>query len=300
MEWKGFLPWMEATHTSDLAHLEETLRIINDFSTHQISLDQVLQNKAYARIRTLFDMYLQFLRDGKGGLSAFWMSYQDMVEILLGLIRASREGDWHLHLASIRATIRWCFAYDRLNYARYLPYSEMSRLSTTHPDVYSEFMRGGFSVQLGPTSPFGRIPVDQTIEETINKDTQTPGGTKGFSLKPGVVAKHYLTAEYRTEYLRNLRAMTGKDSSKLSHPDTHGPRMKKDEREVQSLVDLLETNWINPMSPEESDLTGISTGTVAPPNVTKDLLGAHHSGEEQYQNFKQTRLEVDPPTVMTP
>ena len=31
--------------------------------------------------------------------------------------------------------------------------------------------------------------------------------------------------------------------------------------------------------------------------VTKDLLGAHQSGEEQYQSFKQTRLEVDPPAV---
>jgi len=90
---------------------------------------------------------------------------------------ASCERDWNLHLASVRAMIPWCFAYDRLNYARYLPYyyAEMSRLFTTHPDVYSEFMRGGFSVQLGPTNSFGRIPVDQTIEETINKDTQTPG-----------------------------------------------------------------------------------------------------------------------------
>ena len=27
------------------------------------------------------------------------------------------------------------------------------------------------------------IPIDKTIIETINKDTQTSGGTKGFSLK---------------------------------------------------------------------------------------------------------------------
>ena len=30
-------------------------------------------------------------------------------------------------------------------------------------------------VKRGSNNPFGRIPVDQTIEETINKDTQTPG-----------------------------------------------------------------------------------------------------------------------------
>ena len=65
---------------------------------------------------------------------------------------------------------------------------QMSRLAIEHPEVHSQFMEGKFSVQFGTTNPFGRIPVDQTLEETVNKDTQTPGGTKGFSLKPGAVS----------------------------------------------------------------------------------------------------------------
>ena len=125
----------------------------------------------------LFGVYIKFLRCGSGNLSTFWMSYMDMIEILLGLIRASREGGWMLHLASVRAMIPWCFAYDRLNYARYLPCydAQMFQLHTTHPNVHAEIMQGGFQVKLGSNNPFGRIPVDQTIEETINKDTQTPG-----------------------------------------------------------------------------------------------------------------------------
>ena len=49
------------------------------------------------------------------------MSYFDLVEILLGLLRASREDNWALHLSSIRQMIPWCFAYDNLNYAKYFP-----------------------------------------------------------------------------------------------------------------------------------------------------------------------------------
>lgn len=49
----------------------------------------------------------------------------------------------------------------------------------------------------------GKIPVDQACEETVNKDTQTPGGTKGFSLKPRVFNKYYLVAEYRSIFMRN-------------------------------------------------------------------------------------------------
>ena len=88
-------------------------------------------------------------------------------------------------------------------------------------------MRGSFSVQLGSVNPFGRIPVDQTIEETINKDTQTPGGTKGFSLKPGTLHKYYLTAEYRSKYLRQLRNMISIDGSKFAHPDLQKTRIKE-------------------------------------------------------------------------
>ncbi len=96
--------------------------------------------------------------------------------------------------------ILWCFAYDNVNYARYLSsyLSEKSHLEEDHPDVVAYFKPDGFSVQIGAENPFARIPVDQTCEETVNKDTQTPGRTKGFSLKPGAVSKYYLIAEYRS------------------------------------------------------------------------------------------------------
>ena len=82
-------------------------------------------------------------------------------DILLGLIRASREGNWQLYLFAIRKMIPWCFAYDRLNYARYLPayYAQMINLQTDHPQVYQHFSNGGLSVQLADDNPFGRIPV---------------------------------------------------------------------------------------------------------------------------------------------
>ena len=156
------------------------------------------------KVAELLSEYLQHLRNGNGTLSTFWMSYIDIVEVLFNMIRASRQAYWQLHLASIRTLIPWCFAYDRLNYARYLPayYAEMKNLEEHNQEVHNYLTAGGFSVQLGPDNPFGRIPVDQTIEETVNKDTQTAGGTKGFSLKAGTISRYYLTAEYRSAFLR--------------------------------------------------------------------------------------------------
>ena len=87
-----------------------------------------------ARMLTLFQGYLGAIGNDNP-LTAFWTSYLDMAEITLGLLHAAREGDWLLHLASIRAMIPWCFVYDRVNYARFMSlyYATMSRLPTDHP-----------------------------------------------------------------------------------------------------------------------------------------------------------------------
>ena len=44
--------------------------------------------------------------------------------------------------------------------------------------------------------------MDQRIEEIIYKDTQTPGGTKGFSTKKGAVSSYYITADYKASCVR--------------------------------------------------------------------------------------------------
>ena len=51
----------------------------------------------------------------------------------------------------------------------------MINLRTTHPDIHEYLADGNFATQIGKDNPFGCIPMDQTIEEAINKDTQTPG-----------------------------------------------------------------------------------------------------------------------------
>ena len=52
-----------------------------------------------------------------------------------------------------------------------LYYAEMLALPESRPEVYQAFNSGQFSVQLSCLNPFGRIPVDQATEVTVNKDT---------------------------------------------------------------------------------------------------------------------------------
>ena len=61
--------------------------------------------------------------------------------------------------------------------------------------------------------------MDQTIEETINKDTHTAGGTKGFSTKQNVVSKYYITADDRASFVREMRSMVNVRNKGFWHSD---------------------------------------------------------------------------------
>ena len=206
-----------------------------------------LCKNSFDEVAKLSERYMSFLRCENGKLSEFWVSYLDLVDTLLAIKRASREGDWDLHLSSIRNLIPWCFAYDNINYAKYLSSyrSEMSHLGDEHPDVFTYMRSGGFAVQLGEDNPFGKIPVDQACEETVNKDTPTPGGTKGFSLKPKVVNKYYLVAEYRSIFMKNLKEMLHLSKSSCHYNDLQKSRIARDEVDVQSFLKTME-GWVNP------------------------------------------------------
>ena len=141
----------------------------------------------------LFDKYMEFLRHENGKLSKFWYD-SDSPEAFESI--EGRQMGTTCFSTVIRSMIPWCFEYDNMNYICKIFLSEMSHLGKEHPDVLAYLRSAGFSAQIEAINTFSRIPVDQTCEETVNRDLQTPGGTKGFSLKPGAVSKYYLMAEY--------------------------------------------------------------------------------------------------------
>ena len=93
---------------------------------------------------------------------------------MTNLSRASREGDGSLHLSATHDFIPLCFAYDRQNYAQHLSRYYAEKTKPEHPQIHAYSKRDGFPVQIGTRNLLGRIPVYQAVEESINKDTETP------------------------------------------------------------------------------------------------------------------------------
>lgn len=79
----------------------------------------------------------------------FWGTYIEMVENRLQFIRATREGNWALHLSTVQCMLPWFFACDKVNYARYLTayWVEMTNLEDTHPTAHQQLLSGDFVAQ---------------------------------------------------------------------------------------------------------------------------------------------------------
>ena len=110
--------------------------------------------------------------------------------------------------------------------------------------------------------------MDQTTEVTVNKDTQTPGGTGRFSLKAGAIKMYYITAEHRSAFLGQIRGMVQGKKSGLHHAELQRTRIKNEEA-VSAVVHLIE-GWVNPFA-EKQELISISTARTAP----RDIDGRH-------------------------
>lgn len=73
-------------------------------------------------------------RCAESELFAFWSVYLEMVQLLLLHLRATRTGNWDLHLSTVKSMLPWFFVTDRINYCRYAScyWLEMSILDQTH------------------------------------------------------------------------------------------------------------------------------------------------------------------------
>ena len=289
LQWQEFRRWLtQKDKPTNYPRLVEALQLLRGDLT-RAHVDEMINLPEFQELEC---QYAEFCKDGTDGpLKIFWNSYLEMVSTLLCLIRATREGDWELHLECIKAILPWFFAYDHTNYARYLPVYllHMLSLSQTHPEAYDMLSKGDFGVQRNNTHGFSKLPVDQTIEQTLNRNTKTKGGIVGFSLKRGAVQRWMLTAHARATFIDRCREMASLDcKDDDTHKECGAQRLKRDEEDVQKVMEVIQ-QWRNPFEPSDELMT-LSSGCVASGSVKDDLLNAEEKGKFAFASFVSNRL----------
>ena len=205
----------------------EHFEVILDAADYNIYFDQL-------------EAFWDDMKDHGTELQQFWLSYIHLVELTLNLIYATRVGDWELYLSCIKEVLPWTFAYDPLNYAKYLlPFlNDMhDAIKTTKPTVYTAFLGGQFSVQMG-SNPFGKNEADKTIENTINRDCKTKGGYIGFSVNFATTQRWVLNSTRRSSYKHILNEHLSVKLKTFRHKELAPSHIKKDAAVVEHVIEV--------------------------------------------------------------
>ena len=114
----------------------------------------------------------------------FLRMYMEQVLMIFTYIRATRNGQWTLHLHAAEGLCKYFFAHDKLKYARMVPLylAEMHSLEESDPDIWMEFNTGNFVVNKS-SIPFCAIGADHGVEH-VNRWMKVMGGLVGITLNP--------------------------------------------------------------------------------------------------------------------
>ncbi|GFS06183.1 hypothetical protein ElyMa_002958800 [Elysia marginata] len=207
----------------------------------------------------------------------------DIVWLLLHFIRATKTNNIHLHVSCLNKLCPLLFSMNYHNYAKYLSiyFVSLANLNHSHPGAEEMLMDNGFSVSRSNT-PAGRIAVDMTIEQTINKHAKTKGGIVGFSRSLPSYYRWSVTRHSQADYVSATQKMINKRSADTdSHKELSTAEKRESEREskIHFLKVLAFSAFINPFEVEEG-LVSLASGRKVQEDVADDLLSVERKGKE--------------------
>ncbi|XP_077972179.1 uncharacterized protein LOC120332986 [Styela clava] len=285
LRWQSFLEEISETDYNLVKKVISDLK--EHFPSHMYA--EVAVSPEY---NTVYQKYVGFIKSkSKCPTFRFWSSYLEMIEILLLFLRATKEGNWALHLSAVRAMCPWMFITNRNKYARYLPiyYLEMMSLQETHPDVHNMFVNGEFVVQRQARYGFSQVACDMAIEQTCNRDTKTKGGMVGFTLNKGASQRWILSHPERAQITKACFGYAGRDSQGRDRKDLDKPHSVREESAICRIIECME-GFINPFSRESEDLIHIVSGVVVPKVIASDIMTAEERGRFCFTQFCKDRL----------
>lgn len=164
-----------------------------------------------SRMRAVWNRHAKFKEeacDGKLGKTAkFWLRYMEKVWLMLRFLRATKENNLELHIATLEQMSSIFFAFDA-NDARYTAVYllMLMNLEESRPGAKQLLSSNGFSVNRSSV-PGSRSAVEITIEQTINRHAKSQGGIIGFSRNHSAYHRWCKTRHTIASFLQATRKM---------------------------------------------------------------------------------------------
>lgn len=266
----------------------EKIRNESDPEERQLLVEDALTNP---ELKDFIHATFDEISAAGSDMARLWMSYLEMVEILLMNYHALRTQDWESYLHSLRLMQPWMAVYDNLHYSRYMTvfWASMNNLK----EEWATYMRSGlFSASL-TGNPYSAIPLDQWIEVTMNKGSKMKGGWIGITKNETRVNINTRTVNKINNVRQTLHDAADDSKRKRGHSENTRSRITQDEQCVQDLESCI-TEWeSNPWDLSNPILRTLESGRLAPPKLIDDFNTAKERGEELVNTFYTERVLSD-------
>ena len=239
-----------------------------------------------------YEKYKEDCRKGKLGETAkFWLTYLDLMHFQNMIRLAVQENNIDMLIDSWKYFLPWYFALNKTNYARYgsYYYNNLVNMEQLYPGLKHLRKDSGISVQAQESFP-SRTSIDQRGEQTINKDSKTVGGIKGFANEPSNILKWIFT---RPEQAKNTYEMKNMAGMKVSneYKSLRRSQVIKTESKIQNVVSVLSNEYINPFE-LDIDMDGVANLSSGVVNKDFNISKSYTNGETEFKEFVTSRLHT--------
>lgn len=228
-------------------------------------------------------------------MATFLLNYMKQVESLLHVIRASRQGNWELHLASMEEQVKYYFAHDLYKYARLVPIYllQMHSLKTSDPTTWDALKAGDFMVTKSGI-PFTNLFVDQTLEQLI-REVKVAGGITGITQNEEALGRFFLIAPELVILIQDFQdaycCTTNDSQTTKEHYQLSGSvalRMHRNSSTIKKAI--IRHCEGNPFEIRSMKLMNMVSNMQVPEAFKEDILERDVKGKIMFQEFVSDRI----------
>lgn len=257
-------------------------------------IDDICKSALFLQLFEAFEKFKEDAESGALGKTAqFWAMYIQYIQLYHLLERSVRETDIDLFITTMTQITDLFFATNRQNYARWMSKYQLDlmNMDDSHPGLRQILDKGGFSVRRS-SNEFSRIPVDLTLEQTVNADaasrmTGYTSSTNNYSSR----VRWSVTKSSRAALANEALSMVDMGNTRDTQTDLHPSRIKRDNSDLQKVISQIES-CVNPFTLDPSlPLINISTGKNASDAVSTSLLNIPEEGKKRHESFVKECLD---------
>lgn len=216
------------------------------------------------------------------------MLYVNLIDYYLILTKSIRTGNFDLFKYILPKIANLFFALNHQNYSRWLVkyHDNLLRVDETHPGLKLQLEPGSFGVKI-TNKPFSRIPIDLTLEQTINADaarrlTGIMHMTNSIAARQRWSKSHGIRSFMISHVLEEIGIKKNQDIT----ADLQNSIIRKSTLQLSRFLQGIKER-INPFEGhlQQEFLYNITSGQAISDEISKFLLNIEENRDEMRRQF---------------